>query len=88
MKMNSISITNIETYHKLKQIFKGKDPTDRTILIWRLLLEGHINEDEAKIIIDNDKFKAVKNGSQRKGGGFNLVHQIQNTNLSDNRKLK
>lgn len=38
MKFRKITKTNIETFSKLMEIFKGKNPTSHTVSIFRLLI--------------------------------------------------
>lgn len=53
-KIGDITIFNEFTYQKLRKIFEGKNPTNKTILLMRLFAERNIDVDEMIILKEDE----------------------------------
>lgn len=63
--------------HVLNMGIIENTPTGR--LIFKLLIEGHIDKEEANILNHEGQDKII----DKKGGGFKLVHKLNQANFKD-----
>lgn len=60
-KIGAVEILNEFTYNKLEKVFKGKTPTDKTVLLMRLFAERNINTPEL-LILQKEKISSKVTG--------------------------
>lgn len=53
-KIGDIEVFNDFTYQKLQNVFEGKKPTNKTILLMRLFAERNINATEMRLLKEDE----------------------------------
>lgn len=62
-KISKINIPNKHTFVNLSEVFKNKNPTNKTVLLLRLYAEKHISVEEM-LILKKEDIVAKKTGKE------------------------